>query len=128
VIEIAPRYLLDSNIAIYLLDGNAEPAARRLAERPKGEVVISAICLAEVRVKLEEKHEPGLARLLHNIPVVDFDSAAAAAYAVLPFQRGSFDRLIAAHAIARGLTVVTANEKDFADIPGLRVENWMQPA
>ena len=42
----------------------------------------------------------------------------------LPFKRGSYDRLIAAHALSLGLTVVTGNTKHFADVPGLKVENW----
>ena len=42
----------------------------------------------------------------------------------LPFRRGSYDRLIAAHALSHGLIIVTDNERHFADIPGLNVENW----
>lgn len=59
-----------------------------------------------------------------EIPVLDFDQAAGRAYARLPFKRGRFDRLIGAHALSRGLILVTNNEQDFADIPGLKVENW----
>jgi len=58
------------------------------------------------------------------VPVLDFDLAAARAYATLSFRRASFDRLIAAHALSRGLIVVTDNERHFADVPGLIVENW----
>jgi tRNA(fMet)-specific endonuclease VapC len=61
------------------------------------------------------------------VTVLPFDRAAAAAYARLPFRRGSFDRLIAAHALCAGLTIVTNNERDYKDIPGLRVENWTRP-
>jgi tRNA(fMet)-specific endonuclease VapC len=42
----------------------------------------------------------------------------------LPFRRASYDRLIAAHALSLDLTLITNNEGDFADVPGLRVENW----
>ena len=56
--------------------------------------------------------------------LLPFDEAAVRAYAALPFRRGSFDRLIAAHALALDLTLVTSNVRDFADIPGLLVENW----
>ena len=59
-----------------------------------------------------------------EIPVLAFDQAAGRAYAGLPFKRGRFDRLIGAHALSRGLTLVTNNERDFADIPGLKIENW----
>ncbi|PMZ78725.1 VapC toxin family PIN domain ribonuclease, partial [Pseudomonas sp. FW306-2-11AD] len=49
---------------------------------------------------------------------------AAREYARLPFKRARFDRLLAAHALSLGATIVTNNEADFADVPGLRVENW----
>ncbi len=56
--------------------------------------------------------------------MLDFDFEAAQTYVNLPFKRASYDRLIAAHALARDLIVVTDNERDFADVPGLKVENW----
>ena len=58
------------------------------------------------------------------IPVLDFNLEAARRYAQLAFRRHSFDRLIAAHALAHDLVLVSNNEKDFADVPGLKVENW----
>jgi tRNA(fMet)-specific endonuclease VapC len=61
---------------------------------------------------------------VEEVPVLDFDYKAALAYAQLPFKRASFDRLIAAHAVSQDLIVVTGNAKDFADVPGLKVENW----
>ncbi len=45
-------------------------------------------------------------------------------YASIPFKRSRFDRLIAAQALSLGLTLVTNNERDFADVPDLKVENW----
>ena len=59
--------------------------------------------------------------------MLPFEEVAAEAYQLVPFRRGRFDRLIAAHALALGLTVVTNNEEDFADIPGLAIENWTLP-
>lgn len=58
------------------------------------------------------------------VPILPFDAAAASCYQRVPFHGGEFDRLIAAHALAPGLTPVTNDEADFADIPGLKVENW----
>jgi len=66
-----------------------------------------------------------LRAFVEEVPVLDFDYKAALAYAALPFKRASFDRLIAAHALSHGLTVVTDNVKHFVDMPGLGVENWM---
>lgn len=123
----SPRWLLDSNIGIYLLQGNAPNALRRLNACPLGSVVTSSICLAEMLIGLRAKEAQTLDRLLTMIGVLAFDDAAAHAYATLTFRRASYDRLIAAHALSRGLTIVTANPVDFADVPGLAVEDWMQP-
>lgn len=65
-----------------------------------------------------------IAAFLKAIPVLEFGEAAAREYARLPFKRGKLHRLLAAHALSIGATVVTNNEADFADVPGLMVENW----
>jgi tRNA(fMet)-specific endonuclease VapC len=66
-----------------------------------------------------------LGPFLAEVLVLSFDSEAARIYATIPFRRASYDRLIAAHALALGLTVITGNVKHFADVPGLKVENWL---
>lgn len=68
--------------------------------------------------------------LLPALTIVAFDQAAASAYGDILSMRGwvrkrDFDRLIAAHAISLGATLVTNNERDFRDIPGLTIENWL---
>lgn len=123
------KYLLDSNILIALgLDANAAILAR-LADCDADDLVTSAIAFAEV-VHGSEKGKPPpldqLAILTQDIPVLPFDEAAARSYALMPFRRASYDRLIAAHAMSLGLIVVTNNARDFADIPGLKIENWAQ--
>jgi tRNA(fMet)-specific endonuclease VapC len=65
-----------------------------------------------------------LAVMIEEIPILPFDERAGRTYATIPFKRASYDRLIAAHALALGLILVTDNEADFADVPGLQVENW----
>ena len=122
-----PRYLLDTNIAISLLDGSSMIAATRLSTCEDGSVIISAICLAEMMVRLTPAQSRQLPLFLDSIAVAPFDTAAARSYAELPFKRRSFDRLIGAHALALGLTLVTANMVDFADIKGLNVEDWTRP-
>jgi tRNA(fMet)-specific endonuclease VapC len=121
------RWLLDSNVAIYLLQGNAPHALARLNNCPLGSVVTSSICLGEMLIGLRPVEVAGLQRLLSIISVEPFDEAAARIYATLPFRRASYGRLIAAHALSLGLTIVTANLADFTDIPSLAVEDWMQP-
>ncbi|MCP3734404.1 type II toxin-antitoxin system VapC family toxin [Sphingomonas sp. RP10(2022)] len=121
------KYLLDSNVIILALSGASEPLLHRLAACDEGDVVTSAIALAEVALGTENGKAPLPDRLrlfVSEVPVLDFDYKAALAYAGLPFRRGGFDRLIAAHALSRRLAVVTGNTRHFADIPGLRVENW----
>ena len=121
------KYLLDSNIIVYLTMNSNDGVVRRAADCDEGEMVTSAIAYAEVAYgalhqRPSEIEQPRA--FVEEVPVLDFDEQAALAYASLPFQRGSFNRLIAAHALSKNLTVVTHNEKHFADVPGLKVENW----
>jgi tRNA(fMet)-specific endonuclease VapC len=121
------KYLLDSNIVIRLTIGTGEALRARLAECEEGDVVTSAIVLAEVTHGSLNEKPPSpdeLRAFVEEVPVLPFDDRAALAYAALPFRRASYDRLIAAHALSLGLTVVTENIRHFADVPGLRVENW----
>lgn len=124
---IEPRYLLDSNICIYVLRDASGRAAQRLATCEPGSVMASAITYAEIMRGLERHGTEAVAafdRFFDRVPILPFDQRAASAYAEIPFRRGRFDRLIGAHALATGLTLITNNEADFADIPGLTIENW----
>lgn len=121
------KYLLDTNIIVALAINADIGVVRRAAECEEGEMVTSSIALAEVALGTERGQPPTMDSLhafIEEVPVLNFDYKAALAYASLPFKRASFDRLIAAHALSHGLTVVTRNAKDFADVPGLAVENW----
>jgi tRNA(fMet)-specific endonuclease VapC len=121
------RYMLDANAIINLFSGAFPALTERVAETEVGEIVISSVAYAEVALGSEngKPPEPALLQgLIEQIPVLPFDEAAARAYARLPFKRGNFDRLISAHALSLDLTVISRNTKDFADVPGLRVEDW----
>jgi tRNA(fMet)-specific endonuclease VapC len=121
------KYLLDTNIIVALTINEDENVIRRAAACDAGDMVTSSIALAEVAFGSEQGQPPTMEILrafVEEVPVLDFDHKAALAYAQLPFKRASFDRLIAAHAMSNQLVVVTRNEKDFADVPGLVVENW----
>ncbi|KUR71871.1 twitching motility protein PilT [Novosphingobium fuchskuhlense] len=99
----------------------------RLSQLEPGEIAISSISFAEVALGTiaGKPPEPSvLEAFVAVIPILPFDEAAAREYAGLPFRRARFDRLLAAHALSIGATVVTNNEADFADVPGLRTENW----
>ena len=124
---LEPRFLLDTNVCIYLLEGLSSTARERVEAHEPGEVATSAVCYAEVMRGVDPGRADAVAkteRLFDAIPVLDFSRAAARCYARLTFRRHSFDRLIAAHALALGLVLVTNNEADFADVPGLKIENW----
>ena len=121
------RYLIDANTAVYAMDGNYPGLRERMVICDPGEIAISVISFAEVAYGTYVGKPPSdelLEAFVSAVPLVPFDEAAAREYARLPFKRARFDRLLAAHALSIGATVVTNNEADFADVPGLMVENW----
>lgn len=131
------RYMLDTNICIHLIQHHPPEVLARFRELRHGEVVMSAITHAELRYGVErcetairEKADRALRGLIQDIPVLPFDTDAGDAYGVLRAsvrerKRDALDRLIAGHAVSRGLILVTNNEADFKDYPGLRMENWV---
>ena len=133
-----PRYMLDTNMCIYLMKNQPEEVARRFATCYVGDVVMSAITFAELEYGVAvaadpERERANLQALVEDIPVVAFDAQAALAYgpirqATRENKKDALDKLIAAHASALGVTVVTNNMKDFARYPGVATENWLTPA
>lgn len=122
------RYMLDSNIIIALTMNDDIGVVSRAAECVEGEMVTSAIAIAEVAYGSKRGKTPAFSQLrafVEEVPVLNFDYKAAESYATLPFRRRSYDRLIAAHALSQDLILVTDNQKDFADIPDLKTENWL---
>ncbi len=121
------KYLLDANSVIHLLSGAFPALTARVSDTEAGAIGVSSIAFAEV-IHGSQKGKPPELKLLDDfvaeIPVLPFDEAAATAYANIPFKRHSYDRLIAAHALGLDLVIISRNEKDFADVPGLKVENW----
>jgi tRNA(fMet)-specific endonuclease VapC len=126
-------FLIDTNIAIHLRDGNDAVIRRFLSQ--KGSVLLSALSLAELQRGLSKDGDAAALRqmrleeMLRGMPVVAFDAAAALAYgriiAQLGWSRGrDFDRMIAAHAIATRSILATNNVSDFRNIPGLQLEDW----
>ena len=130
-------FLLETNVVIDARDG-VNSVLRKMIEH-EGAVFVSALSVAELQRGLSpadvnaSARRIWLERLLKQLPVVAFGKAEAEAYgtilSALNWVRGrDFDRLIAGHALSLGATLVTNNERDFRDIPGLKVENWLDPA
>jgi tRNA(fMet)-specific endonuclease VapC len=128
--------MLDTNICIYLMKHQPPHVRARFAECYVGEVVISAITLAELEFGVacsgesQTRHQVLLGSLLEDIPVAPFEAHAARAYGPLrAAHRGrtqdALDKLIASHALSLGATLVTNNEADFRGFAGLRIENWV---
>lgn len=131
-----PTYMLDTNMCIYLMKHQPPEVAARFAECYVGDVVISAITLAELEFGVacsgerEAQNRDALALLVEDVVPEPFDSAAATAYGPIRLatrgrSRDALDKLIASHAVALDVILVTNNEADFAGYPGLRVENWV---
>ncbi|MEZ5539754.1 MAG: type II toxin-antitoxin system VapC family toxin [Pseudomonadales bacterium] len=130
------RYLLDTNICIYLIRRHPPEVLHRLESLYCGEAMMSVVTLAELRAGVEmhaatrQQNEQALAGLLEMIPALPFGNQEAESYGILRAavrdrQRNALDRLIAAHALSLNLTLVTNNEQDFLGYPNLRVENWV---
>ncbi len=135
--KAAPLYLLDTNTVSYLLNGRSARARKTLEQRSAHSgIAISTISEAEVRYGLARK--PAATQLrkvveefLGSLQVLAWDSAAAAAYAVLRDDLSSrgrtlsaMDMLIAAHAISMGAVLVSTDAAFANAEPPLRTENW----
>jgi tRNA(fMet)-specific endonuclease VapC len=127
-------YLIDTNIAVHARDGT--DVVLRELEKHGGEVLLSALSLAELQrgiyrdSKFTAIRQARLDVLLRGLPILPFDAAAAFVYGRIIAQCGwakgrDYDRMIAAHAMSSGCVLVTNNEADFRDIPGLSIQNWM---
>jgi len=126
-------YLLDTNVAIHLRDGDSDITARVVALR--GALLLSVVS----RVELEggvyrdpaQAHlrRPRLDVILDIVPVLAFDDAAADAYRTIVeaagySRRKLLDRMTAAQALVHRATLVTMNGADFQDVPGLSLLAW----
>jgi len=130
-------YMLDTNICVYAIKNRPPEVLRRLKANMGKGLFISSITLSELRHGVERsaspaKNELALSRVLSILEVLPFDAAAALEYGKIRAfleERGTpigpLDILIAAHARAEGMTLVTNNVREFARVPGLQIENWV---
>ena len=136
---MAALYLLDTNILIAAMKGH-DAVRRRLEAEPLDALRLSAIVLGELEFGAEksaygDRNRARLATLAHRLPLVGVDHSTTLHYArvraLLERQGtpiGANDTWIAAQALAIGATLVTDNEREFARVPGLALENWLAPA
>jgi tRNA(fMet)-specific endonuclease VapC len=128
------RFMLDADTVSYALRGQGQVGARIVAHRPS-EICLSSITLAELRFGAESKRSEKLRRAIRgfvkDLAVLAFDEKAADRFALVAAALarrgepiGTFDTLLAAHALSLGLTVITNNTKHFSRVPGLALENW----
>lgn len=131
------RFLLDTNILADLVRHPRGKISDHISEVGEGDVCTSTIVAGELRYGANKKNSPRLTAqleaVLGAIEVLALEAPVDVAYGVIraSLERkgqpiGANDLLIAAHALALGLTVVTDNEREFSQIEGLRVENWLR--
>lgn len=128
--------MLDTNVCTYLMRHQPPQVRARFAECFVGDVVISAITMAELEFGVacsgesQANNQALLNSLLEDILVAPFEIGAARADGPIRAanrerNKDALDKLIASHAIALGVTLVTNNEADFGGYAGLTVENWV---
>jgi tRNA(fMet)-specific endonuclease VapC len=129
------KYLLDTNICIYVINDRPKGIVERFRKHRLGDIGVSTITAAELAYGVaktrSERNRNALERFLLPLEIADFDHAAALVYGSVraDLERvgrpiGPLDLLIAAHALALGVTLVTNNEREFGRIPDLKIENW----
>jgi tRNA(fMet)-specific endonuclease VapC len=132
-----PRYLLDTNILSDLVRHPQGRIAECIAQVGEKAVCTSMIVASELRFGAAKRNAPELTAhveaILAAMDVRPFDAPADREYAKLRRHLeqagtpiGPNDMLIAAHALAAGSILVTANMSEFSRVPGLAVENWLE--
>ncbi len=130
------KYMLDTNIIAYAKNNRPAQVLERLKQQDPEDICISSITMAELEFGVyhsakPEQNQVALMLFLSRIQIVPFDVDAAIEYGVIRADLtrkgtliGANDLLIAAHAKALGLTLVTNNTREFERVEGLKLENW----
>jgi tRNA(fMet)-specific endonuclease VapC len=131
------KYLLDTNICIYIIKRKPSKIFKKFESLRISDVAISSITLAELEYGVYKSTQPekntiALTKFLAPISILPFEDTAAKVYGIIRTNLelkgqpiGPYDLLIAAHAHSLGLTLVTNNIKEFKKIKDLKLENWM---
>lgn len=132
------RYMLDTNICIYAIKHRPAAVLDALRTHEAAGIGLSAISAAELQFGARKsgsaRNLAALAQFFEPLEIADFDPAAAQAYGTVRAALeargtpiGPLDTLIAAHALALDVMLVTHNTREFARVPGLRVADWATP-
>ncbi len=130
------KYLLDTNICIYLINVRPPQVLDRFRREAIGDIGVSAITAAELAYGVAKsgsaRNRAALEKFLAPLEIAQFDAPAFWHYGEIRARLerrgkpiGALDTLIAAHALALGTTLVTNNEAEFSRVDGLRIENWV---
>lgn len=131
------RYLLDTNICIYIIKRKPQKVLDKFQTLNLGDVGIPSITVAELeygayKSERREQNQAALKQFLNPLAVVPFDEAAARVYGEIRGQLeqrgtviGPMDMLIAAQANNLRLTLITNNVSEFSRVPNLVLENWI---
>jgi len=131
------KYMLDTNIVIYTIK-NRPAQVRELFQQHDGQMCISSVTLGELiygaeRSEQVDRNLKDIEGLKARLDVASFDEHAAEHFGQLRAELykigkpiGPYDMMIAAHARAKGLTLVSNNIKEFERVLGLRLENWVK--
>ena len=131
------RYLLDTNICIYIAKHNPPEVRERFARHAARELAMSVVTLGELRFGAEKSHSreralSSIETLTSLITAAPLPEAAGEHYGQIRATLqasgqiiGNNDLWLAAHACAEGWILVTNNEREFVRVPGLQVENWV---
>jgi tRNA(fMet)-specific endonuclease VapC len=131
-------FLLDTNACVDYFTGRYPRVVARIQGSSPEDLFLSAVVVAELRYGADHSarrrtNHSRIDALIAEIEPLDFDLRAAATYGRVRARLevggtpiGPNDMLIAAHALSRGLTVVTDNAAEFRRVKGLKVENWRQ--
>lgn len=130
------RYMLDTNMIIYIMNGKSERAFFEMTRHDREEICISSIVHAELYYGIEGSSRKAetinwLEKFLEGIAILDFGVEAAREYGRIRqylkregMPIGDHDMMIAAHANSMDLTLVTHNVREFTRVPGLEVADW----
>jgi tRNA(fMet)-specific endonuclease VapC len=134
------KYLLDTNTCVqYLRKGSATPVSTKLAAHQPSDIVLCAVVLGELlygalHSRYVAKNLTDVRNFVARFPSLPFDVASAEEYDKLRADLaakgtpiGPNDQMIAAIALANGLTLVTHNNAEFSRVAGLTLDDWQTP-